>query len=204
MLYSREYIYMAHPNKDREYLGKLQNYFATYRNFPSYASIGQLLGIASKSAVSALVNRLKLQGYLDTTPDKRLSPTNRFFERELSEFPVPAGMPAAANDTLSNMLSIDEYLIHHPSSTMLITVKGDSMIEKGIHNGDIAIIEKRYSANTGDIVVAIVDGEYTIKTLAREKGAYVLLPANNAYPIIRPQEHLEIFGVLVGLIRKYR
>lgn len=195
---------MAHQNRDREYLGKLQDYYATYRNFPSYASIGQLLGIASKSAVSALINRLKLQGYLDATPDKRLSPTNRFFERELSDFPVPAGLPAAANDTLSDMLSIDEYLINHPSSTMLITVKGDSMIDAGIHAGDIAIVEKCHSAHAGDIVVAIVDGEYTLKTLAREKGAYVLLPANKAYPIIRPQETLEIFGVLVGLIRKYR
>lgn len=195
---------MANINKDREYLGKLQDYFATYRNFPSYAFIGQLLGIASKSAVSAVVNRLKLQGYLDTTPDKRLSPTDRFFARELSEFPVPAGMPVAVNDTLSDMLSIDEFLINKPSSTMLITVKGDSMVEEGIHNGDIAIIEKRHLANAGDIVVAIVDGEYTIKTLAREKGAYVLIPANKAYEIIRPKETLEIFGVLVGLVRKYR
>ena len=195
---------MAHPNKDREYLGKLQDYFATYRNLPSYAAIGQLLGIASKSAVSALVNRLKLQGFLDSTPDKRLSPTNHFFERELSDFPVPAGIPAAANEALSDMFSIDAYLINRPSSSILITVKGDSMIDEGIHDGDIAVIEKCHSANTGDIVVAIVDGEFTIKTLAREKGTYVLLPANKAYSIIRPQETLEIFGVLIGLIRKYR
>jgi repressor LexA len=113
-------------------------------------------------------------------------------------------MPAAANDMLSDMMSIDDYLVSHPSSTILIPIKGDSMIDAGIHAGDIAVIEKRYSANAGDIVVAVVDGEYTIKTLAREKGAYVLLPANKDYPIIRPQETLEIFGVLVGLIRKYR
>lgn len=195
---------MAHLNKDREYLGKLQDYFADYRNLPSYATIGQLLGIASKSAVSALVTRLKLQGYLETTPDKRLSPTNRFFAREISDFPVPAGLPMSANDTLSDMLSIDEYLIKRPSSTLLISVKGDSMIDEGIHDGDIAIIEKRHSANTGDIVVAIVDGEYTIKTLAREKEGYILMPANKAYPVIRPRDTLEIFGIVIGLIRKYR
>lgn len=195
---------MAQANRDREYLGKLQDYFAQYRNLPSYSTIGQLLGIASKSAVSALVSRLKSHAYLEVTPDKRLAPTDRFFEREHSEFPVPAGIPTSANDTSINTLSIDEYLIHRPSSTLLITVKGDSMIDEGICDGDIAVIEKRHSANTGDIVVAIVDGEYTIKTLAKEKDSYLLLPANKAYPTIRPRETLEIFGVLIGLIRKYR
>ena len=78
------------------------------------------------------------------------------------------------------------------------------MIEAGIHDGDVAVVEKRNLANVGDIVVAIVDNEFTLKTLDRERGKYILRPANPAYPIIRPQGTLEIFGVLIGLIRKYR
>ena len=78
------------------------------------------------------------------------------------------------------------------------------MIEAGIHDGDVAVVEKRNLANVGDIVVAIVDNEFTLKTLDRERGKYILRPANPAYPVIRPQGTLEIFGVLVGLVRKYR
>lgn len=195
---------MANPNRDQEYLGKLQDYFAQYRNLPSYAVIGNLLGMASKSAVSALVKRLTLAGYIEMTPDKRLAPTKRFFERELADFPVPAGLPAAANDAMSESLTIDEYLIPRPSSTVLVKVKGDSMIEAGIHDGDIAIVEKRHAASLGDKVIAIVDGEYTLKTLAKDKQGFLLQPENADYAPIRPQEGLEVYGVMVGLIRKYR
>lgn len=195
---------MASPNRDHEYLGKLQDYFADYRSLPSYAVIGELLGMASKSAVSALVKRLTLAGFLETTPDRRLAPTKRFFERALADFNIPAGLPAAANDAMSESITIDDYLIPRPSNTVMVTVRGDSMIDAGIFDGDIAIIEKRHAANTGDIVAAIVDNEYTLKTLSRDKVGFVLLPHNPAFQPIRPQESLEIFGVLVGLIRKYR
>ncbi|WP_148715235.1 LexA family protein [Chitinolyticbacter meiyuanensis] len=195
---------MGNPNRDQEYLGKLQDYYADYRNLPSYAVIGELLGMASKSAVSALVKRLTLAGFLEVTPDRRLAPTKQFFARDLADFNVPAGLPAAANDALSESLTIDEYLIPRPSTTVLVKVRGDSMIEGGIHDGDIAVVEKRHAANVGDVVVAIVDGEYTLKELGRDKQGYLLLPKNADYEPIRPQEGLEIFGIMVGLIRKYR
>ena len=98
---------MANPNRDTEYLGKLQDYYADYRNIPSYSAIGELLGMASKSAVSALVKRLTLAGFIEVTPDKRLAPTKRFFERELADFNIPAGLPAAANDAMSEAISLD-------------------------------------------------------------------------------------------------
>ncbi|HSC80414.1 MAG TPA: S24 family peptidase [Chitinolyticbacter sp.] len=195
---------MGNPNRDQEYLGKLQDYYADFRNLPSYAVIGDLLGMASKSAVSALVKRLTLAGFVEVTPDRRRAPTKRFFERDLADFNVPAGLPAAANDALSESLTIDEYLIPRPSNTVLVKVRGDSMIEGGIHDGDIAVVEKRHAANVGDVVVAIVDGEYTLKELGRDKQGYLLLPKNVDFEPIRPQEGLEIFGIMVGLIRKYR
>jgi SOS regulatory protein LexA len=195
---------MGNPNRDNEYLGKLQDYYADYRSLPSYAVIGEMLGMASKSAVSALVKRLMLAGYIEMTPDKRLAPTKRFFERELADFPVPAGLPAAANDAMSEALSIDDYLIHRPSATITIRVRGESMIEAGIHDGDIAIVEKRPAARVGDIVVAIIDGEYTLKELGRDKQGFLLLPRNPEFSPIRPKEGLEIYGILVGLVRKYR
>jgi repressor LexA len=101
-------------------------------------------------------------------------------------------------------LSIDEFLVSHPSRTILITVKGDSMIDAGIHAGDVVVVEKRVAANVGDIVVAILDNEFTLKRLDRERGRLVLKPENKAYPVIRPKGDAEIFGVVVGLCRKYR
>jgi len=70
--------------------------------------------------------------------------------------------------------------------------------------GDTVVVEKRNMANVGDMVIAIVDNEFTLKTLGRDKGDFVLLPANKAYPVIRPKGELEIFGIVVGQFRKYK
>lgn len=189
-------------SNDRSYLALLQDYYAEHRALPSYASIGQLLGLKSKSSVAAMVARLKLAGYLDTTPDRRLAPTGRFFARALAESPVQAGLPNPVEDAPGDALTIDDYLIERPSQTVLVRVKGDSMIDAGILEGDLVVVEKTASAKRGDIVVAIVDGQFTLKRLDLERGKFVLKPENPAYPVLRPEEALEIFGVMVGLVRK--
>ena len=187
---------------DRSYLALLQDYYAKHRALPSYASIGMLLGLRSKSSVAALVARLKLAGLLESTPDKRLAPTRRFFARPLAASPVRAGLPEAAEDADTDALTIDDYLIERPSETVLIRVKGDSMIEAGILEGDLVVVEKRHDARRGEIVVAIVDNQFTLKRLDVERGAFVLRAENKAYAPIRPEGALEIFGVMVGLVRK--
>ena len=97
-----------------------------------------------------------------------------------------------------------DWLVKIPSKTTLVRVKGDSMIDAGIREGDLLIVEVQPNANVGDIVVAIVDNEFTIKELAREKSAFVLKPANKAYPVLRPKGGFEIFGVMAGLARRTR
>ena len=190
-------------SEDGQYLAKLQDYYARHRVLPSYASIGKLVGLNSKASVADMVLRLKAEGFLESSPDRRLKPGQRFFERPIAES-VRAGLPSPAADAGPETLTIDEYLVPHPSRTVLITVKGDSMIDAGIHAGDVVIVEKRVAANVGDIVVAILDKEFTLKRLDREKGRIVLRPENRAYPVIRPKGDAEIFGVVVGLFRKYR
>jgi repressor LexA len=187
---------------DRSYLAMLQDYYARHRALPSYASIGQLLGLKSKSSVAAMVARLKLQGYIESTPDRRLAPTGRFFARPLALSPVQAGEPNPVDDGQSDALTIDDYLIERPSQTVLIRVKGDSMQDAGILEGDLVVVEKTASAKRGDVVVAVVDGQFTLKRLDIERGQFVLKPENKAYPVIRPEGTLEVFGVMVGLVRK--
>lgn len=190
--------------KDTEYLARLQDYYADWKSIPSYAKLCEVFGITSKSWVKAILDRLSKADFIERTPDGVWVPTRQFFARPLAESSVQAGMPVSVTATEGEFFVIDEMLIDTPSRTTLIPVKGDSMIEAGIHDGDIAVVEKRLSANIGDIVVAIVDNEFTLKTLDKERGQFILRPANQAYPIIRPQGTLEIFGVMVGLIRKYR
>jgi SOS regulatory protein LexA len=189
-------------SNDRSYLASLQDYYARHRALPSYASIGSLLGLKSKSSVAAMVARLKLAGYIESTPDRRLAPTGRFFARALAESPVQAGQPNPVDDGHSDALTIDDYLIERPSQTVLIRVRGDSMQDAGILEGDLVVVEKTASAKRGDVVVAIVDGQFTLKRLDIDRGQFVLKPENKAYPVIRPEGTLEIFGVMVGLVRK--
>ena len=190
--------------KDAEYLSKLQDYYANWKSIPSYATLCGVFGIASKSWVKAILTRLSKAGFIERTPDGVWVPMRQFFARPLAESSVTAGMPVSVDSGQGELFVIDEMLIDTPSKTTLIPVRGDSMVEAGIHDGDVAVVEKRMSANVGDIVVAIVDSEFTLKTLDKERGKFILRPANQAYPVIRPQGVLEIFGVLVGLIRKYR
>jgi repressor LexA len=189
-------------SNDRSYLNSLQDYYSRHRALPSYASIGELLGLRSKSSVAALVARLKLAGFIDATPDRRLAPTRRFFERAIAEAPVQAGLPNTVDSHSVDALTIDDYLIARPSQTVLVRVKGDSMIDAGILEGDLIVVEKTASAKRGDIVVAIVDSQFTLKRLDIDRGRFILKPENKAYAVIRPEGTLEIFGVMVGLVRK--
>lgn len=192
----------AHES-DIEKLGILRDYFASYRSLPSYSFMQQLLNMRSKDTISKLISRLKLMGFLDVAPDKKLSPGRRFFERPLSNATVQAGAFTASYAEGCDYITIDEHLVKKPSISELIPVVGDSMKDLGILDGDIVVVEKRPFANLGDIVVAIIDDKFTIKTLGKEKDSYVLIPANKDFETIRPKEQFFIYGVVAGQFRSY-
>ena len=186
-----------------QYLEKLQDYYAEHKVIPSYSVLAGLWGVSAKSWVAECVKRFEEGGYLDWTPDRQLKPGKRFFERRVADAPVQAGLPnPAIAEGYDFVSSIDEMVVRVPSKTELIRVKGDSMVEAGIHEGDFLVVEKQPNANVGEIVVAIVDNEFTVKYLGRERNEFVLKPANRAYPVIRPRGRLEIYGVMAGLVRK--
>jgi repressor LexA len=194
---------MARPNNDIAHLSALQDYYARHRLLPSYASISALLGFRAKNAAAMLVNRLEAAGYIQRTPDKRLTPTQRFFERPRSITTVRAGMPEAVDTASADMVSVDSMLVHKPSATFFMPIKGDSMKDAGLLEGDTVVCERRHTATPGDIVIAFVGGEVTVKTLAKEGSRLVLKPENKAYPVLRP-DPLEILGVVTGSFRSYR
>jgi len=188
---------------DPAYLARLQDYYARWRSLPAYGPLQAVLGLASRSAVAKVLGRLRAAGFLERTPAGRWTPTARFFARPLADAPVPAGWPAIPADG-GEAGSIDAWLVRQPSRTVLVPVVGDSMIEAGIHPGDRVVVEREVPARPGDLVIAVIDNEFTLKTLAVEDGEAVLRPANPAYPVLRPGARLAIFGVVVGLIRSYR
>ena len=193
------------PSLDPLYLEKLQDYYADHKVIPSYSVLATLWGISAKSWVSECVKRFEEAGYLDWTPDNQLKPGRRFFERRVAHAPVQAGLPnPALAEGYDFVSSIDEMVVKVPSRTVVVPVRGDSMIDAGILDGDKLVVEVQPHANVGEIVVAIVDNEFTVKYLEREKGGYVLKPANKAYPVIRPRGRLEIYGVMAGLVRRVR
>jgi repressor LexA len=194
---------MAPPNRDPEHLARLQDYYAQNRRIPSMKRIAELMGFASKAASSGLMSRLADAGFVERAPDDDAwIPANAFFARPVIDS-VRAGLPQAANDPRQESIGIDNYLIAKPSRTVLLVVKGDSMIEAGLFEGDHIVVDRGAAARNNDIVVAIVDNEFTVKYLAQDKLGFYLKPGNPAYPMIRPQGQLEIYGVVVGSFRKY-
>ena len=193
---------MARPRTNlASYIGALQDYFVQYGVIPSLTELGSLWGIAGRAWTHRLVARMKEEGYLEESPGRRLAPGARFFERTVADT-VRAGLPEPANDSARDAVAIDRFLIDKPSETELFQVRGDSMVEAGIHEGDFVVVEKTRSASPGDVVLAFVDQEFTLKTLAKDKRGFYLEAANPAYAPIRPEQGLEIHGVMVGLFRK--
>lgn len=188
---------------DERYLEALRTYWKRHSAFPSMAKLAQVVGLSSTSSVFALVGRLTEAGYLERV-DGRIAPSKRFFGRPLLGR-VRAGLPEPASQEQPDVLTIDDYLIDDPNRTALVTVRGDSMRDAGLLDGDLVVVETNSATRPGDVVVAVVDGEMTVKTLRLDrKGQYFLEPANAAYQPIRPKGSLEIVGVVIGSIRRFK
>ncbi len=117
---------------------------------------------------------------------------------------VEAGFPSPAEEALADTLSLDQFLIQNPHATFLLQVSGDSMSEAAILPGDMVVVDKRQTPKSGDIVIAEVDGQWTIKYLKKRGESVALIPANQKYKPIKPKNELKIGGVVVAVIRRYK
>ena len=118
---------------------------------------------------------------------------------------ISAGFPSPAADYAEDGLDLNDYLVRNKPASFMFTVKGDSMINAGIVDGDKVIVDRSVNAKSKDIVVAVVNGEYTIKRLYKTSSKVELRPENSAYqPIVfKEGSELEIWGVVVGVVRRY-
>jgi DNA polymerase V len=117
---------------------------------------------------------------------------------------LPAGFPSPADDYIEKKLDLNQKLIMHPAATFFTTVTGDSMVEAGIHNGDLLIVDRSLEPIDGNVVIASLDGEMTVKRLYKRNNVLRLLPANKDYQPIEIQAHqsFEIWGVVTNVIHK--
>lgn len=118
---------------------------------------------------------------------------------------VSAGFPSPADDYVESALDLNEYLVSNPAATFMVRVSGDSMIEAGIHDGDVLVVDRARDPLPGRIVVAVLDGELTVKRLKRQDGCFVLAPENSAYEPIRvgEEQDLSVWGVVSGVVRRF-
>jgi len=180
----------------------IADFFRENRRMPSYAEMINLLGVKSKSVVNFWIKKLLGAGIIEKDNKGHLTFTKRSFAIPLVGS-VQAGFPSPEEEALCDVISMDEYLISRPDSSFLLQVSGDSMIGEGIREGDLVIVEKGREPRNGDIVIAEVDGEWTIKYFRKQGKQVVLEAANPQYPLIRPQQELKIGGVVSAVIRKY-
>jgi len=163
----------------------------------------QLFGYRSKGGVARLMAHLIKRGVVRRDGRGRFVPAVALIPGLKLLGSIQAGFPSPAEEELVDTLSLDEYLIHKPEASYLVKVTGDSMIEAGICPGDLVIVERGRNPKFGDIVIAEVDGQWTMKYFEKAGSKTVLRPANKRYKEIIPKETLTIAGVVVATIRKY-
>jgi SOS regulatory protein LexA len=162
----------------------------------------ELVGFRSRHAVYRLVDRLVAEGLITKDAQGKLIPTKCNGEMPLLGI-VAAGFPSPAEEELLDTMSLDAYLIENREATYLLKVTGDSMLDAGIQPGDLVIVERTNTPRVGDIVIAEVDGEWTIKYLRQRGSQLYLQPANRKYKPIFPTQELKIAAVVKAVVRKY-
>ena len=168
----------------------------------SYEKMKGIFGFKSKNSIKQYIEVLKNQDLIILNNGNLYINPNQF-GAPLVLTSVKAGFAAIMDDKIEKRISMDEILEINSPSTFVFKVSGDSMCEIGILDGDYVIIKKTPNANIDDVVLAIVDNEFTLKTYKKDNMGYYLQPKNKDYPIIRPRFSLSIFGVAIGITRRF-
>jgi SOS regulatory protein LexA len=185
------------------YHESILNFFSEHRRMPSYDEIARITGLSSKSSAYHAANRLIREGWLIKDDAGKLIPGPRVTGVRLLGS-IAAGFPSPAEEELADVMTLDQLLIRNPQATFLLRVTGDSMVDEGIKHGDLVLVERTTDIKPGDIVVANIDGEWTIKYFKRRGKQVYLEPANRNYRTIVPREELKIDLVVRAVIRQYR
>jgi len=190
-------------DKLRSRIRAISGFYFQKGRMPSFSEIATLAGFRSKNAAYKLINKLEKMKVLQKDAKGRLIAGSIAAPVKMLGT-VEAGFPSPAEEELADNLSLDDLLIHNREATFLLKVSGDSMSNAGILPGDMVLVDKGEVPKSGDIVIAEVDGEWTMKYLRKRGENVMLLPANPKYQPIKPKRELKIAGVVTAVVRKYR
>jgi SOS regulatory protein LexA len=185
-----------------DYKTKIRHFYRKHRRMPTWSEIMELCGFKSKHAVTKLVQRLAAEGFLRKDAKGFLLPGNIYSNVKVLGV-ITAGWPSPAEEELIDTMTIDEFLIDNRDATYMLRVQGDSMKDVGIMDGDTVLVERTTKYKAGDIVVAEVDEEWTVKFLRKNRTGFYLEPANKDYAPLYPASHLTVAAVVKAVIRKY-
>lgn len=181
---------------------KIADFYRSRRRMPTYEEMLALLAVRSKSVVHFWMNKLLKEGILEKDKFGHLTFINPLVGVPLAG-DVSAGFPSPAEEELRDVISFDEYLITKQAKSFLLKVDGDSMVGAGIMPGDLVLVERGREPKTGDIVIAEVDGAWTMKYFHKKGKEVYLEAANPKYPRITPLSDLRLGGVITAVVRKY-
>jgi repressor LexA len=182
---------------------------------PSFQELTNVFGVNSKDTVARIVENLINLEYIEKDRNGKILPAmDRFKSRNYKPKKktsvlkmlglVEAGFPTFVEASDMETITLDDWLVGDKTATFMLKVKGESMIDAGIMDGDYVIVERGREPKSGDIVLANVDSGWTLKYFKKEKNKIVLIPANKNFKPIYPKENLEIPAVVVSAVRKYK
>lgn len=181
----------------------ISDFYGKSGRMPSFSEIGHLFRLKSKSSVFKIINKLEKTGLLKRDHKGRLIPLSMKQHTKVLGT-IEAGFPSPTEEELIDTISLDDLLIQNKDATFLLKVTGDSLKDAGILPGDMVIVDKSLNPVNGDIVIAQVDGEWTMKIFKKKENSIVLIPANPKYKPIHPKNELKVAGVVTSVIRKYK
>ncbi len=185
-----------------DYKKKIISFYKFKKRMPSYSEIMEILSFKSKNSVFKLVKKLEKENFLIKDKKGKLIPKKIYGNFKLLGN-IEAGFPARAEEELIDTISLDDYLIKNKEASYLLKVSGDSMKEAGIMSGDMILVDRSLSPSDGDIVIAEVDSQWTMKYFRKNSKGVYLQAANKKFKNIYPEEEIKIAAVVKAVIRKY-
>ncbi len=169
---------------------------------PTYTEMMKIFGFKSKNAVARLVDKFIDAGIVAKDHLGRLVPEQSFNNIPLLGS-VTAGFPVDVEEEMRDTVNLNDYLVAKKDNTYMLTVDGNSMIDAHIADGDMVLVEKSSTAKDRQIVIANVDGEFTMKYFRKVGDKVWLEPANKDFKPIHPKINLDITAIVKAVIRKY-
>lgn len=194
---------MGRQSHFNEYLAKLKKYYFSYRSIPSFTKLTELLSVWSKRTIHTFFQQCIEWWYLHKDDNQYLA-TNKLSGLPLF-WAIPAGSPMDASDEKEDDIDITQLMIHNPIATVLLKAQWDSMVDAGILSWDMMVVDTKKWYHEWDIVIWVVDNQYTVKYLYKNKSANRYLKAankNKKYSDIYADTELSIYGVVTWVIRK--